>query len=242
MATIPFNPATYPAQRRGGEGPEAAASAGLVSSVFGRIGAVLAVLGDYSASLVTNNSTVVGATVADALDWLASHAGAVTSVATRVGVITAAQLSGSGLEPNTGLDALQVATTLPARGQENVAVDAWPSLQTQGSIANLASLTLTIPLAAVTRFQAIQTVAYVDSGDGVGTCIFAQCLLNVVHRLTAGTGVLIVDDQIQWQQTAVNWTFSTAIVGTDLVCTLSNASGTARPGSIVAAILSQDKP
>jgi hypothetical protein len=41
-----------------------------VTSVFGRVGAVVAVLGDYSASLVTNDSTVAGATVADALNTL----------------------------------------------------------------------------------------------------------------------------------------------------------------------------
>lgn len=46
------------------------ASAGDVTSVFGRIGAVVAVAGDYTASQVTNNSGVVGAFVDDALDAL----------------------------------------------------------------------------------------------------------------------------------------------------------------------------
>ena len=41
-----------------------------VSSVFGRTGAVIALLGDYAASLITNDSSVVGATVKDALDNL----------------------------------------------------------------------------------------------------------------------------------------------------------------------------
>jgi hypothetical protein len=45
-------------------------SAGAVSSVFGRIGAILAQLNDYAASLVNNDSSVTGATVADALDAL----------------------------------------------------------------------------------------------------------------------------------------------------------------------------
>ncbi len=46
------------------------AAAPPVTSVFGRIGAVVAVLGDYLASLVSNDSTVTGATVADALNTL----------------------------------------------------------------------------------------------------------------------------------------------------------------------------
>ncbi|MHA1972963.1 MAG: hypothetical protein ACTSW1_08220 [Candidatus Hodarchaeales archaeon] len=41
-----------------------------VSSVFSRTGAVVAQLGDYAASLVTNDSVVSGATVKDALDAL----------------------------------------------------------------------------------------------------------------------------------------------------------------------------
>ncbi len=43
---------------------------GAVSSVFGRIGAVVATLGDYAASLITNDSGVAGATVKAALDTL----------------------------------------------------------------------------------------------------------------------------------------------------------------------------
>lgn len=43
---------------------------GAVSSVFGRIGAVIAALGDYAASLVTNDSNVAGITVAEALNTL----------------------------------------------------------------------------------------------------------------------------------------------------------------------------
>lgn len=46
-------------------GPKPAS--GNVTSVFGRTGAVLAQLGDYTSSLVTNLSTVAGATVTDAL-------------------------------------------------------------------------------------------------------------------------------------------------------------------------------
>lgn len=45
---------------------------GAVSSVFGRIGAVVALAGDYVASLIGNDSSVSGASVADALNTLNS--------------------------------------------------------------------------------------------------------------------------------------------------------------------------
>lgn len=64
-----------------------------VSSVFGRVGAVIAQLGDYTSSQVTNASTVAGATTTNALDSLATTiAGLVTGVSSvfgRVGVIVA---------------------------------------------------------------------------------------------------------------------------------------------------------
>jgi len=39
-----------------------------ISSIFGRTGAIVAVLGDYAASLISNDSAVSGATVKDALE------------------------------------------------------------------------------------------------------------------------------------------------------------------------------
>ena len=68
---------------------------GPVSSVFGRVGAVVALLGDYAASLVTNDSGVTGATVKDALDELAAEIAAippapVSSVFGRIGAVVAA--------------------------------------------------------------------------------------------------------------------------------------------------------
>jgi hypothetical protein len=46
---------------------------GSVTSVFGRIGAVMAASGDYSASQITNNSLVTGADVKAALEWLLNN-------------------------------------------------------------------------------------------------------------------------------------------------------------------------
>lgn len=78
MATIPFDPNTYPVLRRGSGGPDAPASIGAVSSVFGRIGAVVAVAGDYNSDQITNISGVPGADVSDALDSLNTELDAVT--------------------------------------------------------------------------------------------------------------------------------------------------------------------
>ncbi len=63
-----------------------------VSSVFSRTGAVIAVAGDYTSTLVTNLSSVSGATVTAALNTLLAAlptAGAVSSVFTRTGVVVA---------------------------------------------------------------------------------------------------------------------------------------------------------
>jgi hypothetical protein len=57
--------------------------------VFTRTGAVVAVAGDYAATEVTNDSGVVGATVADALDTLDSAVAPVASVFTRTGAVVA---------------------------------------------------------------------------------------------------------------------------------------------------------
>jgi len=74
--------------------PENAASiaAGFVSSVFARTGAVVAVLNDYAASLIDNDSTVSGSTVKDALNTLlgAIPSVPVSSVFTRTGAVIAA--------------------------------------------------------------------------------------------------------------------------------------------------------
>ncbi len=65
---------------------------GAVTSVFGRIGAVVATLGDYAASLISNNSSVTGVTVKDALNTLlaAIPSVPVSSVFGRTGAIVAA--------------------------------------------------------------------------------------------------------------------------------------------------------
>lgn len=61
---------------------------GGVASVFGRSGTISAVAGDYAASLVTNDSTVTGATVKDALDALKTTVGTPVQTSRLVGTGT----------------------------------------------------------------------------------------------------------------------------------------------------------
>lgn len=96
---------------------------GAVASVFGRTGTVVAVANDYSASLVSNNSSVVGTTVKDALDTLLTST--VTSVFGRTGTIFAVagdypaskitnDSSVSGATVKDALNTLLSSTTLQA--------------------------------------------------------------------------------------------------------------------------------
>lgn len=85
-----INPTTYPIQRRGGSGPENLnTGGGDVDSVFGRTGVVVANDNDYNSDQIENVSTVTGASVTDALEWLAANAGAVDSVFGRTGAVIA---------------------------------------------------------------------------------------------------------------------------------------------------------
>jgi hypothetical protein len=67
-----------------------APGAGSVDSVFGRLGVVVAATGDYDSDQVDNVSSVAGASVSDALDFLLANAGNVDSVFGRIGVVVAA--------------------------------------------------------------------------------------------------------------------------------------------------------
>lgn len=63
---------------------------GDVSSVFGRTGVVTAQSGDYDSDQIDNVSSVPGASVSDALEYLEANAGAVSSVFGRAGAVVAA--------------------------------------------------------------------------------------------------------------------------------------------------------
>jgi hypothetical protein len=93
---------------------------GAVTSVFGRIGAVVAVAGDYAASLVANDSAVAGAFVSDALNALA--AAILASVPASRQINTGVGLDGGG---NLGADlTLVTRATVQAGSGAAIAVNA----------------------------------------------------------------------------------------------------------------------
>jgi len=88
-----------------------------VSSVFTRVGAVVAAASDYDASQVDNDSGVAGAFVDDALDTLAAAippAAPVDSVFTRTGAVVAAtsDYDASQIDNDSGVAGADVATAL----------------------------------------------------------------------------------------------------------------------------------
>lgn len=103
-----------------------------VQSVFGRGGDVLATLGDYTSSLVSNVSAVAGATVSAALDVLASAISSLSTTVTGLGASKAdnattftagAGLGGGGdLSANRNFDVLPHADGSIAVGPDSVGV------------------------------------------------------------------------------------------------------------------------
>ena len=77
-------------------------SLGLVTSVFGRGGPVLATAGDYAASQVANDSGVSGATATDALNVLQAALGAKQNAATNLSYIAALSTGGFAARQTTG--------------------------------------------------------------------------------------------------------------------------------------------
>ncbi|MGB0963972.1 MAG: hypothetical protein ACPGVY_14900 [Mycobacterium sp.] len=83
---------------------------GAVDSVHGRTGTVVATAGDYSASEITNDSSVTGANVDDALDALDAAANVVESVHSRTGAVVAAagDYSASEVTNDSGVSGVNV--------------------------------------------------------------------------------------------------------------------------------------
>lgn len=76
------------------------AGAASVSSVFGRVGDVVAATSDYDASQVDNDSTVIGSTVKDALDLLGASSHAAITLNSSVPTQETITLSGQEIEIN----------------------------------------------------------------------------------------------------------------------------------------------
>jgi hypothetical protein len=212
-----------------------------VSSVFGRAGAVSAAADDYAASQVVNDSsTVSGAHVQNALDSLnavSATARVLGRFAAGAGVKQEGTLSG-GIEVNAGLTGIQQSTTLPVRGQENVAVDQWPTSQQQGALNTGGSVTLTVPVPAGKSIDIAARVQVDDSGTGA--VVFFSRLLITAHNVAGVVSIILPTDCGTVPSSGIS--FTAAQVGTDIVFTLANSSGTNRTYNALAGVVSQDKP
>lgn len=105
---------------------------GPVSSVFGRVGAVTAATSDYDASQVDNDSSVSGATVADALNALSSSSSIIGVGVGEVGVVNAG--AGTLVKYDTITEAIAAATP----GSEEVVVGPGTWVETLTIPASLA--------------------------------------------------------------------------------------------------------
>lgn len=141
----------------GANGPVtiSATATGAVSSVFGRIGAVVATLGDYTSSLVSNVSAVAGATVTAALNALQGAVDTLTTGLAGKAPLSAEYLvstASAELTAERVLTAGTGVTLTPAAGTLTVA--------TPNAVQGPASSTL----AAIPRFSTTLGNAVVNSG------------------------------------------------------------------------------
>lgn len=164
--------------------------AGLVSSVFGRIGAVVAVLGDYAASLVSNDSGVAGTTVADALDTLEAEISVlvvgVSSVFGRSGAVTAQSgdygsdliANDSGVAGANVSDALDVVDTrITALNSDNISNNSGVA----GASVSDALDTLAASAGAVDSVFGRIGVVVAAAGDYVASLITNDSTVSGVH-------------------------------------------------------------
>lgn len=186
---------------------------GAVLSVFGRIGAVVAATGDYDGDQVDNVSSVPGASLSDALDYLLANAGAVASVFGRTGVVVAAtgdydsdQVDNvstvTGASVSDALDTLQgeiaaVVSATPVRANKGM------SASTTTADGNLACATAvaTTPATSSAAGGAIGVqVNGVSYLVGDGTKVAADCYFSGNGGTTArALRSVVAGDLLYWQ-------------------------------------------
>ena len=138
-------------------------TAGAVSSVFGRVGAVVAATGDYDSDQIDNVSSVAGASVSDALETLAASAGAVASVFGRTGVVVA-------VAGDYDTDEVESACSAPLLASPSTLTDLLEQLSGGISVQAAASYNLVVA-------NHLQTVEMTTAG---------ACTVNVPDTLPAG--------------------------------------------------------
>lgn len=115
-----------------------------VTSVFGRVGAVVAAAGDYTSTQITNASAVAGATVTLALNALATGVASLTS---------------SGISNLSSVSGATVTAALNTLLSAIAALSAAISALTSTSIANASAVTGATVTAALTTLNAAITAA-----------------------------------------------------------------------------------
>jgi hypothetical protein len=132
-----------------------------VSSVFGRVGAILPAVGDYTASQVANDSGVSGATVADALDTVAADAATAQGTANAAGVVATAAAAAAAAAQSDATAAGTAAAT--AQGTATAAAAAAAAAQSDataaGTAAAAAQTTANTAVAAAAAADAKATAA-----------------------------------------------------------------------------------
>jgi hypothetical protein len=168
---------------------------GAVDSVFGRTGVVVAATGDYDGDQVDNVSSVPGASVSDALEYLLANAGAVDSVFGRTGAVVSAtgdydsdqvdNASGvSGSSVSDALDALLAGLGLaglkiaPALGNANGTISL-----TGGSLFYLPAATLN-----ANRVYTIDRNGLPTNTPGTLSMVYFLCLDTTANTKTIANG------------------------------------------------------
>ena len=151
--------------RNSPSGEEIDTTIGVVTSVFGRSGNVVAVFNDYSASLVRNDSAVAGVTVANALNTLA---GAITTIIT----------TSNGLASAETITPIATATGTVTIDLPNIKIDTAARENTVIGVGTPALVSLNV-----------QNTIY---GDGAGASLLttgADANLNTLVGLNSGSNI-----------------------------------------------------
>jgi hypothetical protein len=133
----------------------------------------------------------------------------------------------------------RLASAIPARGTENVSIDAMPALQQTGTVNTGGSITADYPL-AVSRRYTIHGEVWVK--DGSDTVLYCKSLTVKAYRKSTGNALIAVESVLDDFFPAANFTFTVSVSTTNIRFTLANASGTNRLYNLTLGGISMDLP